>query len=298
MLEHCCKVKSMGRRGALLLAVGALGAPAVGQDAATAGSAEAIPAAKDDRFHIAVTPYVWLPSLNGSVTVKGVKTDVDASFFDILSDSERVFGLMGAVDASYDRFVFQVNAAWMTSEVDDQEAGPRDGTLKADASMDSTWLEFFGGYRFVDHKLDEDPASKRRFSLDGFVGGRVTWLDTDVTLKASADFTLPDGSVLGRDASRDLSGSKEWIEPFFGARAAMDLTENWVGMVRGDIGGFGAGSQFAWQAVAGVGYRWHYETWNFALFGGYRALGQDYEDGQFEWDMIVHGPIIGMEFSF
>ncbi len=298
MFENGSKRKSVGRGGALLVALAAWGAPAVGQDGATEGSAETLAAAKDDRFQIAIAPYVWLPSMNGSVTVKGVKTDVDASFFDILSDSERVFGLMGAVDGSYDRFVFQVNAAWMTSEVEDQEAGPRDGTLKADANVDSTWLEFFGGYRFVDHKLDEDASSKRRFTLDGFVGGRVTWLDTDVTLKATADFTLPDGSVLGRDASRELNGSKEWIEPFFGARAAMNLTENWVGMVRGDIGGFGAGSQFAWQAVGVVGYRWHYETWNFSLFGGYRALGQDYEDGGFEWDMIVHGPIIGMEFSF
>lgn len=274
------------------------GAESTGKGAAASDSSTVVPT-EDKRFHWAISPYLWMPSLSGSVTVKGVKTDINESFIDILDASDRVFGLMGAIDASYDRFVFQVNAAWMTAEVKDQESGRHDGTLKADMTFDTTWLEFFGGYRFVDNKLGEDPASKRRLALDGFVGGRVTWLDTDTTLKASAAFTLPDGSVLGRDASRDISASENWIEPFVGARLAGDLTENWSAVLRGDVGGFGVdGSQFSWQAVGGIGYRWHYETWNFALYAGYRALGQDYENGDFEWDMIVHGPIIGMQFSF
>ena len=35
-----------------------------------------------------------------------------------------------------------------------------------------------------------------------------------------------------------------------------------------------------------------------AAFGGFRALGQDYTDGGFQWDVITYGPIIGAQFSF
>jgi len=71
----------------------------------------------------------------------------------------------------------------------------------------------------------------------------------------------------------------------------------------GDIGGFGAGSEFTWQAAGMVGYR-------FGLFGddnarvlaGYRALYQDYKSGsgsnEFKWDMTLHGPVLALAISF
>jgi hypothetical protein len=31
---------------------------------------------------------------------------------------------------------------------------------------------------------------------------------------------------------------------------------------------------------------------------GYRALGTDYEDGAFEYDVTAHGPVLGVEFTF
>ncbi len=71
---------------------------------------------------------------------------------------------------------------------------------------------------------------------------------------------------------------------------------------RGDIGGFGVGSDFAWN-VAGLLF------YDFDLFGkdasviaGYRALYQDFEDGsganKFAYDVTTHGPILGMVIRF
>jgi hypothetical protein len=73
--------------------------------------------------------------------------------------------------------------------------------------------------------------------------------------------------------------------------------------VRGDIGGFGAGSDFSWQALA---------TYNAKLcdgngytldgFVGYRALAVDYHQGsgirRYEMDTIQHGPILGLNVRF
>lgn len=63
----------------------------------------------------------------------------------------------------------------------------------------------------------------------------------------------------------------------------------------GDIGGFGAASDLTWQAMAGFGWRF---SENGGAFLGYRAIGTDYEDGGFTYDMVVHGPLLGLEFVF
>lgn len=38
------------------------------------------------------------------------------------------------------------------------------------------------------------------------------------------------------------------------------------------------------------------------LFGGYRALSWDYEEGRgrdkFEWNVVMHGPILGLGITF
>ena len=66
--------------------------------------------------------------------------------------------------------------------------------------------------------------------------------------------------------------------------------------------GFGVGSHFTYSVLGLLGYR-------FQMFGraaiahaGYRALSQNYAtrtDGDlFKWDMILHGPILGLTIRF
>jgi hypothetical protein len=63
----------------------------------------------------------------------------------------------------------------------------------------------------------------------------------------------------------------------------------------GMIGGFGVSSEFTWDVMAAVGYE---VTEKISLVGGYRALGVDYTDGAFEFDVVQHGPILGAVFRF
>jgi hypothetical protein len=82
-------------------------------------------------------------------------------------------------------------------------------------------------------------------------------------------------------------------------RIHQKLGERWRFTLQGDIGGFGAGSDFAWHLFpvveAAVGKR-------ASLAFGYRVLGMDYETGSgsefFKYDVITGGPIIGMTFRF
>ena len=69
--------------------------------------------------------------------------------------------------------------------------------------------------------------------------------------------------------------------------------------LRGDIGGFGAGSEFTWQVFPFVD--WRFAKWG-SLQAGYRWLYMDYETGsgadRFEYDMLNQGAQLGFTVHF
>jgi hypothetical protein len=96
-----------------------------------------------------------------------------------------------------------------------------------------------------------------------------------------------------------LDGSKDWTDPLFGARWMWGFADGWSLIARGDIGGFGVGSDFSWHALGLV----EWQPWKYASFiAGYRALYVDYEDGsgrdRFKFDATVHGPVFGVVFKW
>ena len=63
-----------------------------------------------------LTPYVWALSLNGSSTVKGRTTDVDAGFFDILDHTQfpkDLFLLAALGEARYGRFALLTDIVYL-----------------------------------------------------------------------------------------------------------------------------------------------------------------------------------------
>ena len=69
-----------------------------------------------------------------------------------------------------------------------------------------------------------------------------------------------------------------------------------------DIGGFGAGSEFSWQAVATYGFDVNCFGSPLHTVIGYRALAVDFsEDGRFgknALDVVQHGPVTGVTFNW
>jgi hypothetical protein len=61
------------------------------------------------------------------------------------------------------------------------------------------------------------------------------------------------------------------------------------------VGGFGVSSDIDWDLFGGVGYQFN-DTFSFVA--GYRAVGVDYQDGDFLFDVIQQGPILGGVFRF
>jgi hypothetical protein len=64
--------------------------------------------------------------------------------------------------------------------------------------------------------------------------------------------------------------------------------------LRGDVGGFGADSEFSWQAYAGYNRDFEFNGMKFTTMLGYRALSINYHTGNVEQrkgvGAIFHGP--------
>ena len=91
----------------------------------------------------------------------------------------------------------------------------------------------------------------------------------------------------------NLTGEKNWVDPMLGIKWRWKLAEKWALVTRGDIRGFGAGSDLAWSALGLIDWR---PSKYVGFILGYRALYMDYSDGsgsdRFAYDATMHGPIV------
>ena len=76
-------------------------------------------------------------------------------------------------------------------------------------------------------------------------------------------------------------GDKNWVDPIIGLRTIWTLGERLSLIAAGDIGGTSENSDYSWQAIGLVGYRFGlFGTNNANLVAGYRALHQKYHRRQ------------------
>lgn len=228
-----------------------------------------------------VTPYLWGSGMSGKTAVGTatpagpLEADVDVGFDDILSNLK--FGAMGSYrgDRS-DGWVVMADYIYMSLEADKQStAGPV--RIDTTVGVKQTALELDLGYRLND-----------QFTV--FAGLRYNDVDTDLDVVRTGP---------GAGANRAASKGDSWTDPVVGITARYPLNDTWSLGVRGDVGGFGIGSDLTWQMMATV--NWKVRD-NLEVVAGYRYLDADYEDGSgadlFKYDMVTSGPGIGVSFKF
>jgi len=214
-----------------------------------------------------VAIYGWAESLKGEIGVLDHTAKVDLSFKDILKHFN--MGFMGAVEVGYKRWSFLADSVYA-------EISGSDSRRNIYVHLDDK--QYLGNF-IVAYEVMRTDSMK----FDVYGGARVNWI------KSSLDIS---------DHRRlDFHGSatESWVDPIIGARFQTELPSNFFFRTVGDVGGFGVSSQFTWQAMAGLGYSFH-EHGNLLL--GYRALGTNYTNGGFTYDLIAHGPVLGYEFRF
>jgi hypothetical protein len=233
-----------------------------------------------------VVPYLWLPVPRGDLTVQGHTAHLQHDLgdtLDLLFDGDfSVIGGMGRVEARKGQLLFTTNVVYLHV---DAEATTTALGVTTEAPFEFLHTEFGAGYRLGTWSLRS--SVRPSVSVDALAGGRYVFLESGITI------TGPRGREV--DVEREV----DWLEPYVGGRVLLTLAERFTFGVQGDIGGFGAGSQFTWN-VEGV---FLYRVARLVSLGiGYRALNIDYQRGsgatQFKFDMLIHGPLLGAVFHF
>jgi hypothetical protein len=246
-------------------------------------------------------PYGWLTALNGTQTVRGRSAKVNAGFIDIVEKSDTLVGLMGDFEARNGPFALLANVAWTKIGLERDNVRGRTlapgvtGTLGTSAGLDIEMAIAEVGAAY-------EIARFGALAVDVLGGARYWHQQANLSLEVTAAVQVGDLEVAGARAFA-RSGSVDWLDPVIGARVRYTVTPGHELVLRGDIGGFGVGSDFSWQAIGAYGFELGtYQGIAFSGVIGYRALYVDYVQGEgrqrYEFDMLQHGPVLGLSARF
>ena len=256
----------------------------------------ASPVAPASPWRLSFTPYGWLPFLDGDMTVKGRTVDVYVNPIQVLEHLERV-PFMGYAEARNGPLAIYSDIFYANLGLTADGVRSR-GDLGASASLgvdfEEAVIEVGGAYEIM--KISRNTA------IDLLAGARYWHQDLSINLALTG--TLDVG---GLDLSRGIAiargGSVDWVDPVVGGRIRYNLAPGQDLLLRADVGGFGAGSQFSWNALAAYSFVVAVRDGvTYAGVLGYRALDVDYEQGsgrtKYEYDVLQHGPLTGLTVSF
>ena len=282
-----------------------VGASATLGTAGTAASADLSfgikPVAPASHWRLSFTPYGWLPFLKGDQTVKGRTVELEVDPIQVIEHLERI-PFMGYAEARNGALIFYTdifyaNLGLSASGVRSRNVRPEiGGTLGAALGLDfeETVIEAGGAYEIT--KWGSSTA------IDVLAGARYWHQDMSINLALTGGLVIG-GLDLSKGIAIARGGSVDWVDPLVGARIRHQLAPGQQLMLRADVGGFGVGSQFSWNALAA--YSWEIAVRDGVTYSGllgYRALDVDYEQGsgsnKYEYDVLQHGPVTGLTIGF
>ncbi len=260
-------------------------------------------------WSVSFTPYGWLTFLNGSVTVKDRTADLNINPVTVVEHLERMpwFSYLEVRNGpvSFYNDVIYANIGGVVSGV--KSFDRIDATISGSASLNATLAiaEFGGTYELAQWESGgslKDPNAPASFTAIDVLAGARYWYES-ATLNLAVAGTVPPDLTPAPGGAIARSGSVDWVDPLVGLRLRHEFAPGRELILRADIGGFGAGSQFSWNALAA--YRIEIASNNGYTYSGivgYRALEADYVQGEartrYEWDVIMHGPVIGLSVGF
>ena len=232
------------------------------------------PAPTKKKWNFLAEVYLMFPNMEGKSGLGTLpEVDVDANPGDIFDKLQ--IAAMLYFEAAKDRWAFSSDLIYMSLK-QNLKTGPVIQSGEANAKQ-FAW-ELAGMRRLLP-------------MLEAGVGLRLN------SMKMGLD--LVQNNVGGGTTNRSRSTTETWVDPFIVARLKSDPAKKFIYQLRGDIGGFGVGSDFAWQIQAYAGYRF---SKLFQITAGYRVLGMDYDKGsgedRFLYDMDIFGAVVRFGFNF
>jgi hypothetical protein len=221
-----------------------------GQNQSAAPLPQPLSSDDDGGWHIAVSPYLWLPGVHGTVGVAGKDASFRASPSDLLSHFK--FGLLGFVEARHGRILTSLDMMFM--RLGDDRAVPFPGLEETTANLTAKIF-------LLTPKVGIRLINAKKLKADFLTGIRYWYFGESLQFTPFVPFL-------------NFSKSQNWVDPLVGGRIEMGLSRKTVFTLAGDVGGWGTGSQLEYQVAGLLGYK---VKRNMTLQGGYRYLYFDYQ---------------------
>lgn len=260
---------------------------------------------------VTFTPYAWAPFIQGDATVRDRTASVFVSPIQLIDHLERM-PWMSYIEArrgplAFYNDIIYANAGIGVDGVRRRGSAAIDANLGADFQL--TIVEVGAAYQIAKWHSGGSGSLKDGYSFDRYtaidlIAGARYWqqdLSINLALTGTLDTT---GLIIAGNRAIARSGQVDWVDPLIGFRVRQLLAPGQELMFRADIGGFDAGSFFSWNVIAA--YNFNICIVNGVTYSGmlgYRALSVDYDNGssgfkKYEFDAVLHGPVLGLTVKF
>lgn len=227
------------------------------------GQSPSTGAGSPDQWQFTLAPYILFPWIDGTTAIKGREVPVNIAPKEIFSNLQ--FAVLGAFEARKGKWAVGADTVYVA-------LGTTVDRPAANIDYNQGYYTFMG-LRQLNQKVDF------------LFGARWNVIQGKLSFKGPLGITVED--------------TKQWVDPIVGLNFRQPLGHKLHFSMQADIGGFGAGSKFAWHLFPVVGMDVGKRT---TLGIGYRVLSEDYSSGTqtalFKSDVILQALVIGAAFHF
>jgi hypothetical protein len=231
-------------------------------------------APQKNKWSFFIEPYMMFPSMKGSVGLADLPdATIDVSSNDIFGHLK--MGFMLNAEATTGKWTIGSDLLYMNLA---QGVDPRTLINSGEITAKQIGWEVSGLYSVTPW-------------LELGIGGLLNSINSEVDLNMKA--------IGGGTTTKSKSMTETWFDPMLIARIKSKSGEKFIYQFRGEVGGFGIGSDLAWQMQVYAGYQF---SKLFQITGGYRIISLDYETGtgqdRFMYNVDTSGPVVRFGFNF
>jgi hypothetical protein len=257
--------------------------------------AQAQSAAPADQWAFSITPYLWLPNVNGtlkySMPPSTGSPEVETGPNDYLQNLQAVIMLSGEVRRERWSMFTDVIYLAFSSEDSSVKSVNFGGNLVSSSlnlatssTLRGTAWTLGAGYEVL---------GRKRATLDVFGGLRYFSLQASTSWQLATDVTVTGGGGQTFPRSGGISAGADLWDGIIGVRGRYQLgSSHWSIPYYLDIGA--GSSQLTYQWLIGIAYSFRWGDVTFA----YRDLYYDQTDDKLVQDLRFDGPALGATFRF
>jgi len=216
--------------------------------------------------------------------VTNISDDLVARLNNDISNSHFLAVLKTTIETDIASEIDKHNSLERHQRKPDIPIGPVGGRIKEDVAQ------------VVQHFIQAKEAALRvRIDALHLRGAARRAAITRAVNAAEAQIANQLSSILDTKLGQTIARDDYWFDPYVGLRGRYNFNKTVYTAVRGEIGGFGVGADLMWQVEGVIGINLTHSIFSEI---GYRALGADFRDNNFVFDVVLHGPQITTGITF